>query len=302
MIDIESVPYGGWNKTIRISNRNVEAIVTQEVGPRILRFAFKGEKNILGELPGQLGGHDEKEWMIRGGHRLWIAPEAKPRSYELDNVPIKITVSGNKVTTLQEPGALTGIQKRIEVELAPDRNALTLTHRLTNRGRKPFELAPWALTVMTRRGTAIIPMPETIPHFKRLTHNQQWSLWGYTDLSDPRWTIRPRYMLFRQDPKRPANKLGIAHQEGWVGYHLGSTLFVKRFDYVKNGVYPDGGVNFETFSNEDILELESLGPLVTLAPGKSVAHKEVWSLHRNVAACRSDADFKRIEKLAREYA
>ena len=302
MIRIESVPYGGWKNAIRISNREVEAIVTRDVGPRILRFAFQGERNILGELPGQLGGQGEKTWMIRGGHRLWIAPEAKPRSYEPDNVPVKISVSGSRVTTLQEPGALTGIQKRIDLELAPDRNLLTLTHRLTNRGRKPFALAPWALTVMAKRGTAIIPMPEKIPHFKRLTHNQQWSLWGYTDLSDPRWTIRPRYMLFRQDPKRPPNKLGIAHREGWVAYHLGSTLFVKRFDHVKNGVYPDGGVNFETFSNEDILELESLGPLVTLAPGKSAVHREVWSLHRNVPACRADADFARIEKIAKKYA
>lgn len=299
MIRIESVTYGGWNKTVRISNREVEAFVTCDVGPRVMRFAFKGEKNIFGEFPDQLGGHNEKEWMIRGGHRLWIAPEAKQRSYEPDNVPIKISTTKTRVTTLQEPGKLTGIQKQIRLELAPDRNVLTLTHCLTNCGKKPFELSPWALTVMAKRGTAIIPTPEKIPHSKRLTHNQQWSLWGYTDLGDPRWTLTPRYLLFRQDPKRPANKLGIAHTPGWVAYHLGTTLFVKRFDYVKKGVYPDGGVNFETFSNEDILELESLGPLVTLAPGRSTTHKEVWSLHRNVPACRSDVDFARIEKLAK---
>lgn len=298
MLRIESAAYGGWDNNVRISNREVEAIVTGDVGPRIIRFAFKGQKNILAELPGQIGGRGEKKWMIRGGHRLWIAPEAKPRSYEPDNEPIRISVSAGRVIALQAPGPITGIQKRIELELDPDKNLLKLTHRLTNCGRKPFELSPWALTVMARRGTAIIPLPDKIPHFKRLTHNQQWSLWGYTDLGDPRWTFRPGYILFRQDPKRPPNKLGIAHREGWVAYHLGTTLFIKRFDRVENGCYPDGGVNFETFSNEEILELESLGPLTTLAPGRSVIHRETWSLHRNVPPCRTEADFARIAKLA----
>ena len=168
MLRIESAAYGGWNNNVRISNREVEAIVTGDVGPRVIRFAFKGQKNILAELPGQIGGRGEKKWMIRGGHRLWIAPEAKPRSYEPDNEPIRISVSAGRVTALQAPGPITGIQKRIELELDPDKNLLKLTHRLTNCGRKPFELSPWALTVMARRGTAIIPLPEARAPANRL--------------------------------------------------------------------------------------------------------------------------------------
>ncbi len=298
MIRIETTPYGGWNNNVRISNREVEAILTGDVGPRVIRFAFKGEKNVFCELPGQIGGSGEKEFMLRGGHRLWIAPEEKPRSYECDNAPVRISVSKTRVTAVQAPGPITGIQKRIDLELAPDRNVLTVTHRLVNRGRKPFELAPWALSVMAARGTAIIPLPAKIPHFKRLTHNQRWSLWGYTDFGDPRWTFLPRCILFRQDPKRPPNKLGIEHREGWAAYQLGTTLFVKRFAHVPNRAYPDGGVNFETFSDQNFLELESLGPLTTLAPGRAAVHREVWSLHRDVPPCRSDAGFDRIQKLA----
>ena len=36
---------------------------------------------------------------------------------------------------------------------------MTLTHRLTNVGQKPTDLAPWALTVMAPGGVEIIPLP-----------------------------------------------------------------------------------------------------------------------------------------------
>jgi len=187
-------------------------------------------------------------------------------------------------------GALTRVQKTMAITLAERRNEVTVVHRLTNKGRPAITLAPWALTVMAKRGVAIIPLPEKIPHTDRLTHNQNWSLWGYTDFSDPRWTLGARYILFRQDPRRAPNKIGIAHREGWVAYLRNGFLFIKRFKRIPGATYPDSDVNFETFANQQILELESLGPLVKLRSGQTAAHTETWSLHRGVKACRTEAD------------
>lgn len=302
MPTIETVPYRGWKRNIRLANRDVELIVTREVGPRIIRFGFIGARNLFGELTEQAGGTGEKEWMIRGGHRLWIAPEEKPKSYELDNQPVNIRIlpdgfaarrMGNKaggIRAIQEPGPISRVQKSMDIILADGRNEATVVHRLTNAGRRAVTLAPWALTVMAKRGTAIIPLPKKIPHTARLTHNQNWSLWGYTDFSDPRWTLGARYILFRQDPRRGPNKLGIAQREGWVAYQLNDCLFIKRFDRIPGAVYPDSDVNFETFSNQQILELESLGPLTTLRPGQTATHTETWSLHGGIKPCRTEAD------------
>ena len=310
-MNIATVPYRGWKRNIRLANGQVELIVTQDVGPRIVRFGFIGDQNVFGELPEQMGGTSEKKWMIRGGHRLWVAPEEKPKSYELDNVPIvirKIPASApgastgaealadrpagrpGGIRTIQAPGPLTRVQKTIAITLADRRNEVTVVHRLTNKGRQAITLAPWALTVMAKRGMAIIPLPKKISHAGLLTHNQNWSLWGYTDLSDPRWTIGPCYILFRQDPRREPNKIGIAHREGWVAYLRNGLLFIKRFKRIPGATYPDSDVNFETFANQQILELESLGPLVKLRPGQTAAHTETWSLHRGVKACRTEAD------------
>lgn len=289
-MNISEVTYRKWKKCVKLSAGDTELVITRSVGPRIIRYGFAGGPNLFGEIRSQAGGKNENEWMIRGGHRLWIAPEGKPRSYELDNVPVKIEEIANGVKTIQEPGTVTGVQKSMEITVDPDTNRIKINHILTNRGEEPFTLSVWALTVMGLRGMAVIPLPPKKSHDESLVYNQEWSLWGYTDLSDPRWTIGKKYLLFRQDPKRAANKIGMTQREGWVAYHLKNNVFIKRFTRDNGRDYPDGNVNFETFANEEILELESLGCLTTLQSGESAAHEEVWSLHRDVAKCRNEAE------------
>jgi len=287
---MEIVEWNGWENNVRLANAEMELVVTRDVGPRIIRLGFLGEANLFAEITGQQGGRGEEEWMIRGGHRFWVAPEVKPDTYELDNSPIEIEDIPDGVRTLQPAGPITGISKTMSIKLDRKANHVTIAHTLTNTGARSIELAPWALSVMAVSGMAIVPLPPKIAHADRLTHNQEWSIWGYTDFSDPRWTLGSRYIFFRQDPMRGPNKLGIAHREGWVAYLLGEFLFVKRFTWKEGSVYPDSGVNFETFSNEEFLEMESLGPLVSLAPGQSTSHEEKWSLHRGVPPCKTEED------------
>src|SRR5882724_8237798 len=75
-VTIEKTAYGGWPNCYRISNGEVELIATTDVGPRILRYGFVSGQNVFREFKEQLGKSGETEWQARGGHRLWMAPEA----------------------------------------------------------------------------------------------------------------------------------------------------------------------------------------------------------------------------------
>lgn len=293
---METITFNGWDNCVRLSNGTIELVVTTAVGPRIARLGYIGERNLFAEFEGQQGDSGEAEWMIRGGHRFWIAPEVKPMTYELDNSPIHVESIPGGVRTLQPTGPLSGCAKTMEITLATDRNRVNVRHTLTNKGDKPIRLAPWALSVMAPDGMAVIPRPAFVAHTDRVLHNQEWSIWGYTDFTDPRWTLGQRYIFFRQDRAKGPNKLGLAQREGWVGYLLGEFLFVNRFGFDEQATYPDGGVNFETFSNEDMLEIETLGGLVDLAPGASVSLVEDWELHRSVDQVETEDDADRIVK------
>src|SRR3972149_3315855 len=86
---VEKVEFKGWKNNLKLSNGTVELIATLEVGPRIIRYGFVGGENVLKEYADQLGKSGEQDWQIRGGHRLWHAPEAKPRTYFPDNDPVE---------------------------------------------------------------------------------------------------------------------------------------------------------------------------------------------------------------------
>jgi hypothetical protein len=121
-------------------------------------------------------------------------------------------------------------------------------------------------------------------------------MWHYTDMADPRWTWGTRYFQLRQDVKATCpQKVGFLNTKGWAAYTLGSDLFIKRYAFDPSATYADLGCNTETFTNEDMIEVETLGPLTRLAPGASVEHLEAWSLDQ-VTVGGDEADIaKKIE-------
>ncbi len=301
-VSVEKVEYRGWKNNLRIANGDAELIVTLDVGPRLISFRLAGGRNVFKEYDDQMGGAGETEWMIRGGHRFWAGPEDPQRTYVLDNGPVSWReLGGGTIRFTPAPETPFGIQKEIDVRLAPSGSRVSLVHRLTNVGTTETELAPWALSVMAPGGLEIIPLPPKRPHpgnpknarsAADFAPNQQLVLWPFTDLQDPRWHFGSHYITLRQDSARAATKLGLAHKPGVVGYLNGGTLFVKRFGYEEGRNYPDGGVNLETFTNQDMLEVESLGPLVKLAPGHSVEHTEEWELFGGLSPVASEAEIE----------
>lgn len=281
---IERVPYGGWPNCFRVSNGEVELILTSDVGPRIMRFGFAGGQNFFKEFEGQIGTSGEPAWVPRGGHRLWIAPEDPVRSYAPDNGAVDVHVENGTLEATQPVEELTGIEKRITVRMADAGSGVEVVHRLRNAGREACELAAWSPTMMAQGGYGIHGFPPRGTHPEMLLPTHPLVMWAFTDLADPRWRLSKKYLVLRQDPSNAVpQKLGSYNAETWGAYLLNGELFVKRYDPpAPPSAHPDLGCSFETFTNADFLELETLGPLTRLAPGESVTHTERWSLHRGV--------------------
>src|SRR5260370_10857831 len=74
-VKTEKMNYKGWPNSYRVSNRQIEVVVTGDVGPRIIRFGFIGGQNLLKEIFEQLGESGGKEVPFRGGDRAWKEPE-----------------------------------------------------------------------------------------------------------------------------------------------------------------------------------------------------------------------------------
>ncbi len=289
---LETVSRHGWNHTQRLYNNDVELFVTTDVGPRILEYKTTSGENVLQVFEDQAGKTDEEDWRIRGGHRFWLGPEDKTLSYHIDNTPANYRVDEFSRELLVESLQTTpqDIRKTLGVLLADNGSRVTLRHTATNLGDSPITLATWGLTVMQPGGLEIIPQPPLGEHPRDLLPNRGIVLWPYTDLSDLRLTLGQRFWLLRQSPEFSPLKLGLAHREKWAAYVLADSLFIKTIDYDPRATYPDGGCNFETFTDKEILEVESLGPLVKLEPDQSTTHFENWYLFPLTEQCQIESE------------
>lgn len=279
-MQIQKVSYEGWANNALLSNQHVELIVTLDVGPRVIAYRAPHGNNVFKNYPAQMGGTGENEWLIRGGHRLWIAPEGE-LSYAPDNTPVKHEILPNGIRVENPPVAPWGLHKFMTITLAEDSSEVTLHHRVVNESNAPVEISSWGLSVMAPGGLEIIPLPELGEHPRDLLPNRLIVPWPYTDMTDPRWRFGSEFITLRQTHDGTPTKLGLAHKEKWVAYLNGETLFVKTFEFTEGAAYTDFGCNFETFSNEEMLEVETLSPLRKLQPGEAVEHTEKWYLLGN---------------------
>ena len=288
---IEEISYAGWKRNLRIQGATTELVITLDIGPRIIRYAFPDAKNVFVEIPGQMGKSGEKEWMIRGGHRFWSAPEGD-HSYEADNSPVNWKKLGEDAIEIAQPSSSAfGLQKTLQVELLKD-EVVRVTHLLTNTGAKVQDVTPWALSVMAPGGTALIPQPPLDLHPSefpegRVTRtedflpNREMVLWPFTNLTDGPYAFSENFLRFSYRPKMPATKLGLKIPAGWVAYQNGESVFAKYIPFDPASPYPDRGCNCELFTNNDILEVESLAPSLPLEPGATRKHVEYWTLKKS---------------------
>jgi hypothetical protein len=272
--------FAGWEKNLKLFNDSVEVIITLEVGPRIISYRPLKGRSVFKLVDEEAGKSNEEGWRIRGGHRLWVAPEDFGKkdglTYAPDNSQVEhaiddeFTVRVSRV--IENPSKI-----RLDMVVTLERTGpkVTVEHRITNQGGKSLDLAPWAVSVMAPGGYTVIPQPSPGTHPQDYVPNRAIIAWPFTDLTDERLRIGRRLIWLRQ-ANGPPIKFGLRHTEGWAAYVLDDHLFMKSVPFFAGETYPDLGSNFEAFTNSELLELETCGPLKRISSGETIVHKESW--------------------------
>ncbi len=262
-----------------LENEHLRLEYLASAGPRLVGLSYHGSPNLLADVFDITADTPLGKYSFLGGHRLWISPESFEKTYIPDGSGLEVAQvpDGVNLTGLSEP--VSGVRKSLLIELPGRRPAVRLTHTILNENPDPITLAPWALTMLRQGGTAILPQPQGNSDPAGLLPNRLLELWPYTRIHDPRLVLRDDFILLRAAPSLPPVKLGFASAAGWLAYWREGILFRKSFDLHPGAAYPDGGCNAETYCGDRFIELETLGPLVTLPPGQAIQHTETWELY-----------------------
>jgi hypothetical protein len=279
---------------LTLSTRALELTVTAGVGPRVVAFGSTAGRagNLFIQFPpGMPRAHG---YELRGGHRLWHSPEHVVRTYQPDDAPLAVKELPSGVALTQPAEEKTGFQKSLKLEFQGERT-VKVTHTLTNRGLWSVECAPWALTMFRPGGYGVIPLLPKGNHADGdLLPNYAIVPWTYTDLALPVWQPHRDFIGIEVSKAPTAQKLGLTNYPGWSAYWLDGTTFVKHAAVVAGARYPDLGCCFETFTNGEMIELETLGALTSLAPGKSATHVERWTVFDGLAKPDTDETFQKL--------
>lgn len=265
---------------IRLSNETVSVWITKSVGLRIIGLSINDNDDLLAfvpeariELP---GGED---YHLRGGHRLWYAPEKPETTYFPDNQPVETIVGEGRVEQIQPVDRSNGIQKSWEIKLGKQSAQIIINHRLSNLGEDPILLAPWAITMLRPGGVGIFPQQSSPSDEHGLLPNRHLVFWPYTPVDSPYILWWDEAIYVEAKMKSDALKIGFPNPDGWLAYSIDDLLFVKRAAFDQDAEYLDRGASSEVYCCRDFIELETLGPTVKLAPRETVEHQEVWEIY-----------------------
>jgi len=259
--------------TRRLDNGRCWLEVLAEGGPRIVGFGLAGRASEFRLLPDSKWDAGFGTYELFGGHRLWMAPESPACSAPDSSGLVVSGLDGGLHLTgpVQPPYSL---RKTVDVRLVPDAAAAHVHHVIANEGDAARELAPWAITMLRLGGVARVTLP---PYSTDRLPTKLLVLWPYTSWSDERLGLGDGELSVYAKPGDEF-KMGCLNVTGLVTYENDGVRFTKRFDPALDRIHPDLGTNTQIYVSHDTIEVETLGPLTTLAPGESVAWDEEWEL------------------------
>ena len=284
-MDLKEIDFENYGKCVQLSNGVIDLVVTIDCGPRIVRFGFIGNENILyNDLDRKFKVQNEfmddyysegAACYFYGGHRLWLAPERMPESYFPDNDPVIYALLPDGVTFSSAK------QKNNDVQIVMGDNTsdVMLVHSVKNFSKERQMLSLWPITMVRGGGLEIIPQNRA-DEDDELLPNRVLTFWPYTNPRDERLYVGNRFLTLRHDPSngRPL-KLGTNNTLGWAAYVDRTYTLIKHFVY-SDAAYPDYGSSFETYCNGDYLSMETMSPLYQIEAGGALRHVENLSLFR----------------------
>ena len=275
---------------IELIAHGTRLVAVYGAGPRIAWFGRTRGDNLL--YWDDEGAHARGAWQLRGGHRLWTtrpgADEAE-ETYAADNAACQIRKLRDGVAIHARPDAAR-LEKSLMIRAVP-RRGWTIKHRLRNAGDMLWSGGLWGLTcTRPARGTRYeIPLGGGPAAWDVVTMviPRRWGGGHTSRLVDPQFAMTEEALVVR--PRGSEAKRMLRAQLGTLVMRDPERgTFTKQADFDPHARYPHAtNVALYVAPRSFMVELETMSPLRTLAPGDTLVHVETWSVARGATSARA---------------
>lgn len=291
--------YFGYKNCIALENATTRAVLTAH-GGRILEYAHKGNNAIYldPEQKGHIFNGKDVRFGPTGG-RFDIGPETTiPAHPDLWLGPWTASITGPRSARLVSvEDEATGVQLIRDFVLDEHTSHLSVTQTIKNISDTEKHWAHWSRTFGTGGGIVLIPLtPESRFPDKYIMYGPG-PVMNYKP-EDPNIRIRDGFLEILKTPKQP--KLGMDSMAGWFAYaEKNDLLWVKRYPTYPERAYKEmAGLTISIWYYQDqMTELEPIGPRENIAPGKSASFTEDWWLFPYEFPGDKEVDLKALKLL-----
>lgn len=307
-INYKEISYLTFGNCLEISTDEIELIVTLDIGPRVISYKRHNGKNVFYQDPDKTFFVSNEEtdsyfykgakWYGYGGHRLWRAPESYTTYYP-DNEKVDYEVKDNTFRFLSKKQIYNEVEMEIILTIK-ESNLVEFEGVIHNKSNIDKQFSSWSLSMVKGPGLEIVKLPIDETGF---TPQRIYTFWGFGAKSnDPRAFYGSDYFALKMEPGNTEPiKVGMRVIDNKIIYLSETNVFVKGFNRIDNEIYPDNNVNYETYTKDLFLELETLSPLKNVAPNQSISQKETWKLIELTDKIPNDFNEEVLDKLYKKY-
>jgi hypothetical protein len=275
---VRTMDFRGWTDAVRMTNGEYEVVIVPQIA-RIMKYGKLDGENVLwvndelvpdnaGEMAAESG-----DWQNFGGYKLWPAPQEAwnwPPDWSLDRGPCTADLlPDGSVKLIGKPSPELGIRFDRVITLAapgdPIMSRLQIQQIVTNVSEKPVTASIWDVTQVKDDCVGFVP----------LEPRAQYRTWDGAP-PDAQWS-RLGDMAFVK-PMGIDGKLFFPGRPGFLGCLWGDQIYVKVLE-TADAAPPEPETPREVYTgSQGYVELECVGPAVTLQPGESSTFKVDWYL------------------------
>jgi hypothetical protein len=277
-METSKITYDGF-EALQISTAKAKMVLVYGSGPRIAYFGTNEDNFFYWDKDAV----KNKDWRLRGGHRVWITRPMADESvdaYMADNEACDLQIEGNVITATSPPNEIFAISRGMRIEVLSD-TVFKVVNFVKNEGNLIYSGGVWSPTCINPDGKkVVIPLGEdttwdivkiVIP--RKFAGNTVLLNDPQVTFSEEAMTVVPEGIVSKRCVKAPQGKISAVWEEK-------SLTFTKHSAYISNGNYPNDGCNIAVFVGLDnwMVELETFGVDQPIIPGQTVFNEETWEL------------------------
>jgi hypothetical protein len=275
------VDFAGYRGCVKLENDMTVVILGPHAGGRILSYTLHEKEALFRNTAqdGWVSSADASPVNVSAG-RFDIGPEHTiPKHPNLWRGPWQIEITGPRqarMTSVADDA--TGVQLVRDFVLGKDDTQLSVTQTIHNISDETQHWCHWGRTLAQGHGICLIPLT---PH-SRFPKN--YVMYGPGSVinfrpDDPNLRTRDGFLEIIGPPEHA--KLGMDSHAGWFAYLMrNDVLFVKRYKTYPDRAYSEMAALTISiwYKDEEVCELEPIGPKENIAPGQSASFTEDWWL------------------------